>query len=104
MGPTCTTDIEKCSKVREDRSFKVRERQVNKFSRLDSKSNNISFSHNNIAIDNNQAQELDNNNNTDSGNNQLQQGNNNKCIINLCKIPQNKGHESLLAIKALTVQ
>ena len=48
---TNTTDTEKCSKFinreREDRFFKVRERQVSKFNRLDSKSNNNSFSHHN---------------------------------------------------------
>ena len=65
---TNITDIEKCSKfinkVREDRFFKVRERQVNKFQRLDSQNNNNSFSHHNRAIDNNQVQALDNSNNT----------------------------------------
>ena len=88
---TSATDIGKCSKfinkVREDRFFKVRERQINKFNRLDSKSNNNSFSHNNRAIHNNLVQALDNSNNTNCGNNQLQQGNNNKWVINLSKIP-----------------
>ena len=81
--------------VREDRFFKVRERQVNKFNRLDSKDNNNSLIHKNIAIDNNQVQALGNSNNTNSGNNQSQQGNYNKRVINLSKIPLTKGQESL---------
>ena len=72
-------------------------RLVNKFNRLDSKSNNNSISHHNRAIDNNQVQALDNSNNTNSGNNQPQQGINNKWVINLSKIPLTQGQESLLA-------
>ena len=98
---TNTTDIEKCSKfnnkVREDRFFKVRERQVNKLNRLDSKSNNNSISHHNRAIDNDQVQALDNSNNTNSGNNQLQQGKINKQVVNLSKILLTECQESLLA-------
>ena len=64
---TNTTDIDECSKfihrVREDRFFKARDRQVNKLNRLVSKGNNNSFSHNN------QAQATGNNNSTNSYNN-----------------------------------
>ena len=72
---TNTTDIEKCSKFINKLSvgifFKVRQRQANKFNRLDGENNN-SLSHNNRTVDNNQVQSLDNSNNTNSGNNQLQ--------------------------------
>ena len=92
---TNTTDIDKCSqfinKVREDRFFKVRDRQVHKFNRLDSKSNNKSCSHNN------QVQATGNSNNTNSGNNQSQQENYNRWVINLSKTLLTKGQESLLA-------
>ena len=102
---TNTTDIEKCSKfiykVREDRFFKVRERQVNKFTRLDSKSNNNSFSHNNRAIDKNQAQVSDISKNTNSGKNKAQQGNNKKWVIDLSKIPPTKGQKSRADINSL---
>ena len=97
---TNTMDREECSKfinkVREDRFFKVRERQVNNFNRLNSKSNNNSFSHNNTARDNNQMQALGNSYNLKSVNNQLQQGYSNKWGINLSKTLLTKGQESLL--------
>ena len=90
-----TTDIDKCSKfidkVRKDRFFKVRDRQINKFNRLDGKSNNKSCSHNN------QVQATGNSNNTNSGNNQLQQENHARWVINLSKTPLTKGQDSLLA-------
>ena len=92
---TSTTDIDKCSKfinkVREDRFFKVRDRKVNKFKRLHSKSNNKSCSHNN------QAQATGNSSNKNGGNNQSQQENHNKWVINLSKTLLTKGWESLLA-------
>ena len=92
---TNTTDINKhnkfIDKVREDRFFKVRDRQVNKFNRLDSKSNNNSHSYNN------QVQPTDNSNSINSYNNHSQVEINNKWVINLSKTPLTKGQKSLLA-------
>ena len=91
---TNTIDIDKCSKfinkVREDRFFKVRDRQVNKFNRLDSKSNNNSSSHNN------QVQATGKSNSINSYNNHLQEEINNKWVKNLSKTPLPKGQKSLL--------
>ena len=92
---TNTTDIDKCSKfinkVREDRFFKFRDRQVNKFNRLDSKSKNSSSSHNN------QVQEMGNSDSKNSYNNHSQVKINNKWLINLSKTQLTKGQKSLLA-------
>ena len=92
---TNTTDIDNCSKfivkVWEDRFFKVRDRRVSKFNRLDSKGNNNSSSHNN------EVQTTGNSNSIGSYNNHSKVEINNKLVINLSKTSLTKGSKSLLA-------
>ena len=94
---TNTTDLNQCSKfidkVREDRFYKIKDGQVNKFNILISKSNNIRSSHNNQM----QASTIGNSNNRNSNNSQLQVETNSKWVINLSKTSLNKGQISILA-------
>ena len=94
---TNTTDIDQCSKfinkVREDRLFKIKDRQVNKFNILVSKSNSNRSNQNNLT----QARGVGDNNNSNDNNNQLLVENNNKWVINLSKSNLTEGQISILA-------
>ena len=94
---TNTTDLEQCSKfidkVREDRFYKIKERQVNKFNILIRKSNNIRSNQENPM----QTSPLGNNNDSINNNPQLQVESNSKWVINLSKTRLSKGQISVLA-------
>ena len=97
---TNTTDIDQCSKfikkVREDQLCKIKDRQVNKFNILVSKSSNKSSSHNNQM----QASIVGNNNNRNnrnSNNSELQVETDSKWVINLSKTSLTKGQITVLA-------
>ena len=93
---TNTTDFDQCSKfidkVTEGRFYKIKERQINKFNILISKSNNIRSSQDNQI----QTSTVGNSNDI-KNNSQLQVETNSKWVINLSKTRLSIGQTSVLS-------
>ena len=102
---TTTASRDRCrefiNKVREARFIKIKNRQVNKFNRLVSKSgndrNNGGRERNTQSNRQMQAASYNSNNNSINNNNQSQPSNPNKWVINLSNTPLTPAQESLLA-------
>ena len=95
---TNTTDLDQCSKfinkVREDRFFKIKDRQVNIINTLVRKSNNNRSKQNSLT----QARVAGDRNHSNDNNSQSQvENNNNNRVINVLKTNLTEGQRSVLA-------